>query len=219
MVPRGGADQVQGRSNPFDLPQNGGPLDSLDWQAETIRQSLQQVFAYVQGVGFRNSVWYRRKKRSRQILSLWLRFASLSLLLAGGLCPLVPLGLLSFNPQGYGYLLLAAGGGLLLFDRLFGISSAWMRYMIATQEIELILERFRFDWLKAQVNQRDVQQTDAIPFLSLASETVLSLANIVQRETLEWTSEFQSNVAYLASMADPKRRSMGDSADRQPPRL
>jgi SMODS and SLOG-associating 2TM effector domain 2 len=211
MVSDAGSSQAEqpggGLRDPSDRPNVAGQLDSLDWDPEKCRHSLRQIFTYVQVVGSRSSSWYRQKKRSRQIISVLVRLASLSLLLLGGLCPLIPLGLLTFNPQAYGYLLLAAGGGLLLFDRLFGISSSWMRYMIATQQIELTLELFRISWLKIQVIQRGAgeSEVDALPFLSLASDTLLSIGEIVQSETREWTNEFQSNVAYLASMAESKR--------------
>ena len=183
-------------------------LEGLDWTPGGVEKSLQRVFLYVQSSGKAKSSWYRRKKGPRQLVSLYIRFASLVVIFLGGLCPLVPSDSLRFNPHPFGYLLLATGGGLFLFDKFFGVSSSWMRYMVAAQQIEAELERFAFEWLKVQASrtETDGSSFNPIPLITLASNTLGQISAIVQHETLEWVGEFQNNQTQFSDMASKSSR-------------
>jgi hypothetical protein len=105
--------------------------------------SLNNTYRDVENTAYKFAGWYRKHKAPRQIVSLWIRGMSLAFLLAGGLCPLIPLILFQMDMHPWGYFFLAFGGGLLLFDRLFGISSAWMRDISTAQQIEARFDAFR----------------------------------------------------------------------------
>jgi SMODS and SLOG-associating 2TM effector domain 2 len=188
-------------------------------------ETRSEVFTYVEMLGNEASSWYRTKKRPKQKWSISLRFLSLLFMLAGGLCPVVPptSPLAGLHP--YGYLLLAAGGGLHLFDRLFGISSAWMRYMVAAQEIDACLARFRIDWLRLS-GTGVMPSGDKLDDRSLSEAMILEAAKvisqineIVRRETDEWRTEFRTNLVHLSRLSirdRPVDRNIdtGNSAER-----
>jgi hypothetical protein len=169
-------------------------------------QAPGEIYAYVERLGHNASSWYRAKKQPKQRLSILLRCLSLFLLLAGGLSPLIPPGTYAVNGQAYGYLLLAAGGGLQLFDHLFGVSSAWMRYIVAAQEIEACLDRFRLEWYRARgADATTVQPVQSTELVSIASDAVLRINEIVRRETDEWRAEFRTNLVYLSRLSNHDR--------------
>jgi hypothetical protein len=161
-------------------------------------------------VGQDNANWYRRKKAPRQTISLWIRFFSLVLAFAGGLCPLLPSNSRLPDLQPYGYLLLGAGGGLLLFDKLFGISSAWMRFVHAALEIEACMHAFRMEWIKARAILPISEGGASLgPLCAIASQTLSRIDAIVQRETAEWESEFHANIVRQTQIGNLKAANRG----------
>jgi hypothetical protein len=137
---------------------------------------LDEVYSYVEAFGSEQLRWYKEKKRLllRQVASLWIRFVSLLFLLVGFLCPLLPSRFSDWitdwfrtPPSQFGYFMIAFGGGLLLFDRLFGVSSSWMRFAWAHLEIEGLLDEFRIAWLKTRLlaadNQEAVESSSRLP--------------------------------------------------------
>jgi len=165
---------------------------------------LADLRAYVESVAAEQIVWYKKSRVSRQIASLWIRFCSLLFLFLGGLCPLLPRDLprspvQDFEP--WGYLLIGIGGGLLLFDRLFGISSSWMRFIWASFEIEALLDDFRISWLKILLEDKESDSLEALqPFLATADNTIKRIHAIVLQETSSWRTEFQTNIAHQMSL-------------------
>jgi hypothetical protein len=133
-------------------------------------------------------------------LSVFLRCTALLLAIVGGLCPLLP-EMSKVDASRYGYILLAAGGGLLLFDKHFGLSSSWMRFMAAAQEIEALLDAFRVDW----ASEKSKLNTPAIPSGSdprfqLIKDFLVNMHAIIERETNEWRAEFQKGVVHFETL-------------------
>jgi hypothetical protein len=148
----------------------------------------------------KNINWYRTKQKPKQQLSHFVRCIALLLVIVGGLCPLLP-EISNLDASRYGYVFLAAGGGLLLFDKLFGLSSSWMRFMAAAQEIEALLDAFRVDWaceeskLNAPENRSEID-----PRFQLVKDFLVNMHAIIERETNEWKSEFQKSVTHFETL-------------------
>ena len=131
-------------------------------------------------------------------------FFSLLFLFLGGLCPLlpkeIPPSLISSfvrNVEPWGYTLIGLGGGLLLFDRLFGISSSWMRFIWAYFEIGELLDEFRVRWIKTQLEAADAQSHDTFQALvAVAEDAIKGIHAIVRLETGVWRAEFQNNITH-----------------------
>jgi hypothetical protein len=120
---------------------------------KTRHELLEELHAYVKTFAIEQRDWYMRNRVSRGRISSGIRFFSLLFLFLGGLCPLVPRGIhIAYLPVSdflsLGYFLLGIGGGLLLFDRLFDFSAAWMRYVLAAFEINSRLDEFRMSWVR-----------------------------------------------------------------------
>jgi hypothetical protein len=175
---------------------------------------LVQLHAYVESLAAEQSAWYMRNRVVRQVASLWIRFFSLLFLFLGGLCPLLPKDtLIAGSPVlPWGYVLIGIGGGLLLFDRLFGISSSWMRFIWTAFEIEALLDEFRILWMKSQLEAEDAKSSETFQALVAAAEdTIKRIHMIVLLETSAWRAEFQSNIAQQMSLWKSQADSQGSA--------
>jgi len=125
--------------------------------ADEISSDIRTLYEYAITAAYKNINWYRTKKKLKQQLSHLIRCTALFLLILGSLCPLLPQEN-RFDVSRYGYVLLAAGGSLILFDKLFGLSSSWMRFMAAAEELEALLDVFRVDWAAqgSKLNNQEV---------------------------------------------------------------
>jgi conflict system pore-forming effector with SLATT domain len=161
---------------------------------------LYMVYDHAVAAAERNINWYRTKKKPRQQLSHFLRCTALLLAIVGGLCPLLPDGD-KIDASRYGYILLAAGGGLLLFDKLFGLSSSWMRFMAAAQEIEALLDAFRVDWASEESKLNTPATTSGSDSrFQLIKDFLINMHAIIGRETNEWKAEFQKGVVHFETL-------------------
>jgi hypothetical protein len=175
----------------------------------TCQKLLAELHAYVESFATDQSSWYKRNRVVRQVASLWIRFFSLLFLFFGGLCPLLPKNIPGSPVQDFGpwgYVLIGIGGGLLLFDRLFGVSSSWMRFIWAAFEIEALLDEFRMRWIRIGTTKPILGATDAKSpdtfqaLITAAEEAINRIHAIVLLETSAWRSEFQGNIAHQMSL-------------------
>jgi hypothetical protein len=169
---------------------------------ENRHKLLTQLHTYVESFAAEQADWYKSHCFIRQIASLWLRFFSLLFFFLGGLCPLLPKSIPHVgDPEPWGYALIGIGGGLLLFDRLFGISSSWMRFIWAFLEIEEQLDKFRMRWTRIQLEANDPQSHDTFRALVSAAEDAVNGIHIrILLETAAWRTEFQGNITSQMSL-------------------
>ncbi len=178
---------------------------ALSWEKAELDRSVTRLGEYVERMAEEQIEWYSRKKRWKSRLSRGLRLASLVLFAAGAATPLVQASFPALAsvqgivPGHIGYLLIALAAGCVAFDRFFGLSSGWMRYVTAAFALETALERFRFEWAHRQARRRGASPTAAEvgELVSLCAETALGVRVEVEQETAAWVAEFQSNLARL----------------------
>jgi hypothetical protein len=148
--------------------------------------------------------WYRRKKRQKKVLSIWMRVASLLLVATGGMCPLIA-NFVAYPMADYGYFLLATGGALLLLDRLLGISSSWIRFMKAAQKIESTVELFRLNLASVISRFESPEPSHRHEILELAKQFTIEIETVIELETKEWEREFSGAVADLEHKSSSAR--------------
>jgi hypothetical protein len=190
----------------------------LPEDAEKREEILTGLRTYVEALATHYYTWYMEKRKPRQVISLWIRAISLCFIFLGGLWPLIPVDIPD-NPHflSWGYVLIGIGGGLLLFDKYFGLSSAWMRYIVAAEDINTVIDGFRMRWLQGQMGVKE-PGTDNAPdrfqvLITLVDQTVQKLHSIVVQETNAWRLEFQSNVISQINLG----KSQADHASTQAP--
>lgn len=149
------------------------------------------------------SKWYNVNKNVKKRWSKRIRFFSIALFGIGGLFPLIN-ALISewegkFSVLNLGYISIALAGTLLLFDRFFGLSSGWIRYITTEMEINRRIKEFELKWA-IETYEKDLDGLDpeeAKVFLRLLQDFIGLINELVKTETNAWAAEFQSNMAEL----------------------
>jgi hypothetical protein len=97
-----------------------------------------------------------------------------------------------------GYLFIGAAASLLAFDRYFGISTGWLRYVAALSALQRLRAGFLFEWSELALKAANPPtQQDLEHFLQSARFFRLAVIDIIERETEVWNTEFSSSFAAL----------------------
>lgn len=154
--------------------------------------------------------WYWSSIRTKRTGALAILIISLVLLAAGTLLPIV--ASVGKTPEArllltqIGVVVLAAAGLLQLANRVFGLSSGWLRYMATVTAMEDATRKFEMDWAAYIVGKKSVLTTDDLaPLLQIAERFENEIAKLQSDETDKWISEFNTNVSLLSDMIDKQR--------------
>jgi hypothetical protein len=174
----------------------------LSWLPQDAEESLDTAAEWVETQAHRAVGWYLREKVPKARASRALRFAAIVFVTIGAGVPFVA-HLIDGIAIEWGYLAFALAGAAMGFDRYFGVSSAWMRYLLAELKIQGILQRMRLDRaaLHAKRGGSPITTDDVAAELALLSSAAQAIHAEVARETIAWAAEFQSNVAALRAAA------------------
>ena len=103
-------------------------------------------------------------------------------------------------------LLLTVAGILVLMDRFWGCTSAWVRYMLAAQEISAALDAFRMDWESHKLLwdglEVDVEQAQAT--IDRCQRFLDRVRSVVRTETDAWATEFHKVLEQIESATRPR---------------
>ena len=142
------------------------PWEAVHWEANNLMGGLSILRERAELQALDAIGWYYSKKKSKNFWSRWLRFWAILYTILGGLAPILSAtGLAQLIAQYFygnvddrdlrlaemrfnqcGYVLIGLAAGCLAFDRFFGFSTNWMRYIGAAMRIETARVRFRFEW-------------------------------------------------------------------------
>ncbi len=178
--------------------------DGLVWDSADPAKSLQETRNAVEVEGQKAIDWYWKRKRWKRIPSQSIQFFALLLTAAAGLVPVVLQLFKSagvskeFNSGPLAALFIGIAAALLGLDKAFGYSSGWTRYVLTATSMTKLLQEFRMDWVAlsaaAAVPPPTEQQTAMI---QRAKGFVSTVQGMVQQETNDWATEFQSNIAQM----------------------
>ncbi len=185
------------------------------WDNANPMESLKLVYLWAVAKAQEQIAWYDRKKRSKRGASQTLRALTIVFASAGALCPLIDAtGVFEAGNGGvafgrWGYVLLALGGALHGFDRFFGMSSGWMRFIVTQMSIERALKEFEYDW--ALLFAQQAQNPNVPAMLQRVKEFTLQVETLVKEETDAWVVEFRSNLTELEKVlkAEADTRKLG----------
>ena len=118
---------------------------------------------------------------------------------------LVPTGL---NTDRWGYILIALAGAFLLFDRYFGFSTSWMRYMTAQMALQKALERFQLSWAVWRIAVKNQKPTDDQhnSGIALLNNFQQQTAELIEKEFQIWVTQFQEQLTALQAAIDKDRK-------------
>jgi hypothetical protein len=147
--------------------------------------------------------WYLEDKRGKRTWSRGLRVVAILLVIAGGLQPVLDAAGPGRGEPAWGYVLLALAAACVGFDRFFGLSSGWMRNITTAQALRRRLELLQYDWAVecAKAATRTVDGKQVLTRVGLLRAFADDAAVLMQQETSEWVTEFQSNLGQLETTA------------------
>jgi conflict system pore-forming effector with SLATT domain len=140
--------------NPEDLTPNEFP--KLAWQPGALAKPLDLLFDCVVKEASNSIEWYKIKRKPKQIGGQILRVGAIIVAAVAGLVPVVG-EIFQDNGKpriapGWATVALAIAGLLVLLDRFWGFTSAWVRFMLSEQELGDALRKFQFDWEQDKIS-------------------------------------------------------------------
>ena len=190
----------------IDIPRLSA--QNLKWtRADDIQASISELYQYAETSANASIDWYGRHKNSLARWSQTLRALTIILTSIGGLMPLISaLGFrISVGQTGnlelgqLGYLFLGLAAACVGYDKFFGYSSGWMRYIKTKMILEKTLAEFRLDWamMIAKLGDNPPTPDQVQLMIQRLKEFLLTTNNHVEKETEAWISEFKTNIAEL----------------------
>ena len=191
---------------------------SINWGENTLLDGLSKLRDHAELQALEAIGWYYEKKKSKNFWSRWLRFWAIFFTVSGGLIPLLSaagivqailryygakdetdIQLVELHFNQLGYVLIGLAAGCVAFDRFFGFSTNWMRYIGAAMRIETARLRFAFEWEHrvAPLRGKDPSDDEVTELLDSIEKFSLAVREAIEQETGAWIAEFQTNLAQL----------------------
>ena len=182
------------------------------WNPSDPRASLNLLAEHAEQQAKEAADWYNRGKTRKKWLSIVTRTGAILFTSLGGLIPVVAVLALPDNAtevarlrfHQWGYLSIGCAGVVLAFDRFYGGSSGWMRYISTLLSIETLIGEFRLDWHRLDVSLATTPNNPEVVDAAFARlrQFVLAVRGLVEKETSTWITEFQSSLAQLEKQTE-----------------
>ncbi|HYH82337.1 MAG TPA: SLATT domain-containing protein [Longimicrobium sp.] len=201
-----------------------GALGDLSWAAADVETSLAAVYSHVMKDADEALGWYQRNRVPKKRGGLSIRVMAVLLIAAAGLLPLViqladPLlrdgqgnELVRINPL-WSSFFVGLAAALVAYDRYFGLSSGWIRYVSTALSIRTAMEAFEMEWAcqRATLAGAAPNAAQLEQMLAKCKEFANRLNSIVGDETNTWVQEFQASLkevdnAVRAAQDEAKQR-------------
>jgi hypothetical protein len=178
-------------------------------EAKALHDYLESVYNFAYRTTLKQIDWYNKSKNPKRVNAQRLRGGAILFIALGGLTPfLTASGILPKDWNGFdwtqiGYIFLGIAVCLIALDRYFGHSSSWMRYMIASNNLQKYLAEFQYEWaiLSAKVSWNELTPAGCEPLLKSVQTFALKVHSEIEKETSEWIAEYRSNLAEMERSA------------------
>lgn len=193
-------------------------LPEFDWSTDKRKDSLQQLYKAVCSKLDNSIGWYETKRDSKRAFTWILRLGAIIFGLIAAIQPTLAEIFRTvegelFRP-GIATIAALVAGFLLMLDRLFGASSAWMRYMLADLALKELREEFgmTFGLEMAALAEEAAPSLDQTKHVYQAIQGILTRANqILRDETNQWKAEFQSALQQAEELAKVQPRQVQEA--------
>jgi hypothetical protein len=180
---------------------------------ESVFDTLDTLYTNVDNKTTELINWYHTQKKSKKAGSLTLRFVAIIFTSIGGLIPIIAaakqdIDLFGLPFSQFGYICLAIAAAAIGFDKFFGFSSSWMRFMKTSLVLEKELQDFQLVWslLHFKVKNIDTSPELIEEMINRLREFSYLVNSKVEEETQQWISEFQSNLIILEGTSNKKKQ-------------
>jgi hypothetical protein len=194
------------RRKPKDLGQHD--LPQLDWKNPD--KALSAIFDYAIAYAREAEGWYMNMRGPKRVGGRTLRVVAIALVGAAALIPI--LGEIYGDggkpaiPPAWASVALLVAATLIGFDRFFGFSTGWARFLTAGLEIGRLRHDFEFEWQELAVSPA---AEGPLNRLQLAHDFVEAVDKVVAQETGAWQSEFQAALDAATNELNQQRSKSG----------
>ena len=189
-------------------------------------KGLQEIYDALVQKAETAMAWYESRQRSKKRGARYTRSAAIVLGASTAIIPsviaLLPervslfgsdLAVVRLNPIATIFGVVAAT--LILFDRFYGFSSSWIRFIATYQEIQANLEDFRIGWrkqiLKLNSNQPPTDEQILAVYDFLAA-FLKSINDSIRAETQGWVTEFKGALAEIDKTVEAQKTAAAAAA-------
>lgn len=183
-------------------------LPLLSWAPESVEANLAELYRWAERFATDAIDWYMSEKRRKAGRSRKLRATAIIFATAGGLTPVAVLAAGRAELGNWGFVLLGLAAGCVAYDRFFGYSAAWLRYVSTATELRSRLAEFQLTWTAelAALAGQPVSAADAARLVGTVREFAQSVHRAIESETSNWVGEFDSRTAELESQVRQAHR-------------
>jgi hypothetical protein len=176
-------------------------LPELVWRDEKVQANLTELRCWGERLANDTINWYLSEKQGKARWSRALRALSAILATLGGAVPVAALAAGYPSLGNWGFVLLGLAVGAFGYDRYFGYSTAWLRYMVAAMGLRAHLTQFQLSWVRemAHLGEREATAEETLVLVEMVREFVAVVNETVRAETDSWVGEFQSRLSELES--------------------
>jgi hypothetical protein len=195
--------------SPEPPPRHRRTLDDLDltafpplsWSRAEIRNSLDEMYGWGERLAGDAISWYLTEKRAKSRRSRALRAAAIILGTLGAAVPIAALATGRVALGNWGFMLLALAGGCVAYDKYFGVSSAWLRYVATATSLRAQLVDYQTTWAREMVamGAREPDRTDAVRLIEFVRTFAWNVNDTIRVETEAWLVEFHTRLTELES--------------------
>lgn len=190
-----------------------GELGSWDTYAnKSAQDAIPEIYRSAKSHSEKARGWYWDNIKAKRIWSWIIRILSFFLLVSGVVLPLV--AAITTDDKNtllctqLGVVALAVAGLLQAADKIFGLSSGWLRYMTTVTAMEAATRQFELDWASHFLMKTGApDENDKQPLFQLAKRLQDELSKRQSDETDKWCAEFNSGLAVLNDLIRSQRES------------
>jgi len=196
---RGVAVSVHGPRRARDEDLGVQRLPAFEWKDPLV--GLGELYGWVEQCACEAIDWYMGEKKRKASWSRGLRALAAVLATLGGAIPVAALAASKPIYGNWGFVLLALAAGSLAYDRFFGYSSAWLRYMATAISLRAELSDFQLSWAKdmAALGGQNPEPEEVLRLIESAQSFVWKMNDSIRNETQSWLVEFNTNLSDLES--------------------
>ncbi|WP_327678958.1 SLATT domain-containing protein [Kitasatospora sp. NBC_00458] len=185
-----------------DLSTRQFPLG--DWGEPAER--LEELYRWSEERAVEAIEWYRKDRVWKRRWARVLRFGTAGFAIGGVTAPLVDLTGSVAHATSWGYVGLSLAAACYGADRVFGLTSGWMRDVSTAQALQRRLEAFQFDWASECVREvlgptEGTAGEAAERCLGVLRRFCEDISDMVRTETSEWMLEFRAGMTQLPTQA------------------
>jgi SMODS and SLOG-associating 2TM effector domain 2 len=187
------------RNRPDDI--KARPIPDLPWKEPNSDSYFEVLFRYVEEDALSALNWYLAKKRQKSRWSKSLRVCVIMLVSAGAIIPIISLITNKRLDPEWALVALAGAASLILFDRAFGYSASWARYLVTSMVLTDTLRKYQLQWaaLWASRAPGSIQAGDMQKAIEIITNFSSAVMETVEHETEQWSQDLSEALSELRS--------------------